>query len=177
LADWIRDYPYDFAVRGTAGALSALVKSIIAKTYLIHYGLEFLPFLETLPNLLDKDASWALKVDSSTEESDDSYSMLDEEEERSASPASESPVLSSTSVHPPSPPQVSETRERKHSLPLSKSTPKSAMPHNGEPEYSQKHILRELQRISAELFNLPPTDVAQEITRIQKGLFLNIQAG
>ena len=179
LADWIRDYPYDFAVRGTAGALSALVKSIIAKTYLIHYGLEFLPFLETLPNLVDNDASWALKVDSSTEESDDSYSMLDEEDVRSASPMSESPVLSSASAPPPppSPPQVSGTRERKPSLPLSRSTPRSATTHNGEFEYSQKHILRELQRTSTEVFNLNPMDVAQEITRIQKGLFLNIQVG
>lgn len=175
LADWIKDYPCDFAVRGTAGALSALVKSIIAKTYLIHYGLEFLPFLETLPNLVDKDASWALKVDSSTEESDDSYSMLDEEDIRSASPVSESPMFSSTSARPPSPPQVSGTRERKPSLPLSRSTPRSAISHNGEFEYSQKHILRELQRTSTEVFNLTPTDVAQEITRIQKGLFLNIQ--
>ncbi|KAF9652036.1 ras GEF [Thelephora ganbajun] len=175
LADWIRDYPYDFAVRGTAGALSALVKSIIAKTYLIHYGLEFLPFLETLPNLEDKDATWALKVDTLVEESDDSYSMLDEEEVRSASPAPESPVVSSASARPASPTQVSGTRERKHSLPLSRSTPKSATPHNGELEYSHKHIIRELQRISVELSSLNPMDVAQEITRIQKGLFLNIQ--
>lgn len=175
LADWIRDYPYDFAVRGTAGALSALVKSIIAKTYLIHYGLEFLPFLETLPNLVDKDASWALKIDGSMEESDDSYSMLDEEELRSVSPVSESPVVSSISARPASPTQAAITRERKHSLPLSRQTPKSATPHNGEFEYSQKHILRELQRISTELFILNPLDVAQEITRVQKGLFLNIQ--
>ena len=177
LADWIRDYPCDFAVRGTAGALSALVKSIVAKTYLIHYGQEFLPFLETLPNLVDRDASWALKTDSSTEESDDSYSMLDEEEVRSASPVPESPAVSSTSGRPASPTQVSGIRERKHSLPLSRSTPKSATSHNGESEYSHKHILRELQRISVELFTLNPMDVAQEITRIQKGLFLSIEVG
>jgi hypothetical protein len=177
LADWIRDYPYDFAVRGTAGALSALVKSIIAKTYLIHYGLEFLPFLETLPNLVDKDARWALKVDSSTEESDDSYSMLDEDEVRSASPASESPVVPPASARPASPTQAPGTRERKHSLPLSRSTPKSVTHHNGELEHSPKNVLRELQRISVELFTLHPFDVAQEITRVQKGLFLKIQVG
>lgn len=175
LADWIRDYPYDFAVRGTAGALSALVKSIIAKTYLIHYGLEFLPFLETLPNLIDPDARWALKVDISTEESDDSYSMLDEDEVRSASPASESPVVSTTSARPVSPTQAPSSRERKHSLPLSRPTPKSAIPHNGELEHSPKNVIRELQRISVELFTLHPIDVAQEITRVQKGLFLKIQ--
>lgn len=133
--------------------------------------------METLPNLVDKDASWALKIDSSTEESDDSYSLLDEEEVRSASSVSESPVVSSASARPPSPMQVSGARERKQSLPLGKSTPKSAVPYNGELEYSQKYILRELQRINAELFNLTPMDVAQEITRIQKGLFLKIQAG
>lgn len=176
LADWIRDYPHDFAVRGTAGALSALVKSIIGKTYLIHYGLEFLPFLETLPNLVDKDASWALKVNSSAEESDDSYSILDEEEVRSPSPVSESPAMSSASARPASPTQAPGTRERKHSLPLSKAAPKSAVPYNGEFEYSPKHTLRELQRISMELVNLRPLDIAQEITRIQKGLFLDIKA-
>ena len=101
--------------------------------------------------------------------------MLDEEEVRSASPAPESPVVSSASARPPSPTQVSGARERKQSLPLSRSTPKSATPHNGELEYSQKHILRELQRASAELLILTPMDVAQEITRIQKGLFLTIQ--
>lgn len=172
LADWIRDYPYDFAVRGTAGALSALVKSIIAKTYLIHYGLEFLPFLETLPNLIDKDARWALKVDSSTEESDDSYSMLDEDEVRSTSPVSEGPVTNPRSA---SPTQAPGTRERKSSLPLSRSTPKSTTSHNGELGHSPKDIIRELQRISVELYNLHPFDVAQEITRVQKGLFLKIQ--
>lgn len=175
LADWIKDYPYDFAVRGTAGALSALVKSIIAKTYLIHYGLEFLPFLETLPSLVDKDAGWALKFDSSTEESDDSYSMLDEEEVRSVSPGSENLAGSSASARPASPAQMPGSRERKHSLPLSRSTPKSATSHNGELEHSSRTVLRELQRISADLFILSPVDVAQEITRVQKGLFLNIQ--
>ena len=175
MADWIRDYPYDFAVRGTAGALSALVKSIIAKTYLIHYGLEFLPFLETLPSLVDKDAGWALKIDSSTEESDDSYSMLDEEEVRSVSPGSENLAGSSAGARPASPTQMPGSRERKHSLPLNRSTPKSAISHNGELEPSPKTVLRELQRISADLFILSPVDVAQEITRVQKGLFLNIQ--
>lgn len=177
LADWTRDYPHDFAVRGTAGALSALVKSIIAKTYLIHYGLEFLPFLETLPNLIDKDASWALKINNSTEESDDSYSILDEDEVRSVSPVSESPVVSSTSARPASPTQVSVARERKHSLPLSRSTPKSATSHNGEFDHSPKNVIRELQRITVELYNLNPNDVAREITRVQKGLFLKIQVG
>ena len=175
LAEWIRDYPYDFAVRGTAGALSALVKSIIAKTYLIHYGLEFLPFLETLPNLVDKDVRWALKVDSSTEESDDSYSMLDDDEVRSPSPVSESPVVSATSARPAPPTQAPGTRERKRSLPLSKSTPKSATHNSGELEHSSKNVIRELQRISVELFNLNSVDIAQEITRVQKGLFLKIQ--
>jgi threonyl-tRNA synthetase len=81
LADWIHDYPHDFAVRDTAGALSALVKSIIAKTHLIHYGLEFLPFLEVLPNLVDQDTIWALKVEGPTYESDDSYSIFEEDED------------------------------------------------------------------------------------------------
>ncbi|KAE9398927.1 hypothetical protein BT96DRAFT_711392 [Gymnopus androsaceus JB14] len=73
---WIRDYSCNFPVRGTAGALSALIKSIISKTYLLHYRSDFLPFLEVLLMLVDWDSSWALKVDDTANESDDSYSLL-----------------------------------------------------------------------------------------------------
>ena len=46
LDQWISLYPTDFAVSGASGALAALIKSILNKTYLLHYGAEFLPFLE-----------------------------------------------------------------------------------------------------------------------------------
>jgi hypothetical protein len=78
---WIRDYPYDFAVRGTAGALNALVKAVVAKTYLLHYGCEFLPFTELVIKHEDLDEAWALPVEDLADESDESYSLYDEEEE------------------------------------------------------------------------------------------------
>ena len=93
---WIGDDPHDFAVRGTAGALSALVKSIISKTYLLHYGSEFLPFLELLSSLFDKDVAWALKIDDNAEESDDSYSLLEDKEDHT----SKSEADSTSSVPP-----------------------------------------------------------------------------
>ena len=73
LETWIHDYPHDFA-RGTIGALNALIKSIISRTHLFHYGSGFLLFLEQLPSV-DQDAAWALKADISDtdtlEEDDD----------------------------------------------------------------------------------------------------------
>jgi hypothetical protein len=80
LEDWIREYPHDFAVRGTLGALNALIKSIISKTHLLHYGSGLLPFLERLPGLADQDAAWALKVDISDTDSDD-YTLEDDDDE------------------------------------------------------------------------------------------------
>jgi hypothetical protein len=185
LADWIQDYPYDFAVRGTAGALSALVKSIIAKTHLIHYGLEFLPFLEVLPNLVDQDAAWSKKVDYHADESDDSYSMLEEDED-SVVPESDSPPSSSPSasyIQPKaSPPFLVPARERKPSLPLSAKAivmpagSPGAIPSSNEPfDFSRKNVLRELLKISQEINDLDSGDIAQEITRIETKFYLDIK--
>ncbi len=175
---WIRDYPYDFAVRGTAGALSALIKSIISKTYLLHYGSDFLPFLELLPNLVDKDASWALKVEESADESDDSYSLLEEEEEKSVPSSSRPPqTTSSPSEKKVPPPNV--FRERKGSLPL---TAKALLPYPLD-DFSQydhapdnpKQQLRELQKLAVEVNNADPEELAREITRLESKLFLDIE--
>lgn len=173
---WIRDYPYDFAVRGTAGALSALIKSIISKTYLLHYGSDFLPFLELLPNLVDKDASWALKVDDIADESDDSYSLLEDEEEKPSNSSSRPKTSSPAKTKPPIP---SNLRERKGSLPL---TAKALLPHPLEDAsaYDQmpenpKQQLRELQKLAMDVNNADPEDLAKEITRLEAKLFLDIE--
>ena len=178
---WIRDYPYDFAVRGTAGALSALIKSIISKTYLLHYGSDFLPFLEVLPSLVDKDAAWALKVEETEDESDDSYSMLDEDDEsvhkadlESSSTINSSPVSisSATRLQPPS---QTTSRERKGSLPITAKTfmtPTQSIEHT---ELTAKQQLKELQRIAQEVNKIDSEDIAQEITRLEVKLFLEIE--
>lgn len=170
--------------------MTALVKSIIGKTHLIHYGLEFLPFLEVLPNLVDQDAAWAKKFEDPIDESDDSYSM--EEEDDLITKQSDSPSGSGTSISlsgsskmgllPPTTP-ASISRERKQSLPL---TAKSLVMPTAKPSYSNggsidsadfstKHILRELVKISQELADIDSTEVAQEITRMETKLFLDIK--
>ncbi|TFY71062.1 hypothetical protein EVG20_g1954 [Dentipellis fragilis] len=179
---WIHDYPHDFAVGAAADALNALVKSIVSKTHLLHYGSDFLPFLESRP-LADKDARWALKIDESASESDDSYSLFDEEEDAAAEVA----TVDSVAISQPSPNGRSASsiptpaKERKSSLPL---TAKAlVMPEmmpslddsQGESEMSPKQVIKELQKVSQELNAMDPTEVAQEITRIETKLFLQIE--
>ncbi|KAJ3928633.1 MAG: ras guanine nucleotide exchange factor domain-containing protein [Lentinula lateritia] len=175
---WIRDYSYDFAVRGTAGALSALIKSIISKTYLLHYGSDFLPFLEVLPTLVDRDSSWALKVDDDAA-SDDSYSLLEDDDEsiKSATKLTSSPPedLGKTSVSIPS-------RSRKSSIPLlsAKVLFPSSGGYNGSidsdnAEFTTKQQLRELVKLANEVNMIDSGELAQEITRIEKQSFLEIE--
>ncbi|KAL7285299.1 hypothetical protein ACG7TL_000394 [Trametes sanguinea] len=189
---WISTYPTDFAVPGASSALAALIKSIITKTYLLHYGAEFLPFLEVVAGLQDKDASWALKVE---DESSDTSSLSDEERSflvgQSASARSSSPTP--IPPEPPSiPPQGSQqgfTRERKASLPLTaraliatptanpatQSLPQENQAIGPPPNLGPKHILRHLQTISQTLAPVDPADIAQEMTRIQCIFFLRIE--
>ncbi|KAJ7783808.1 ras guanine nucleotide exchange factor domain-containing protein [Mycena maculata] len=186
LEQWIRDYPYDFKVRGTPSALSALFKSITSKTYLLHYGSDFLPFHELLPNLVDKDAAWALKPDYPEDESD--Y----DDDERSA-------VLTLSSTHsselesplpsarlPPSakaktsPAIPAPFRERKGSLPLGNkliippTTPNGISP-NGNPEGGYRSQLKELLKLAADVNSTDSGEIAQEITRMEVKLFLDIE--
>lgn len=167
------------------------MKSIIGKTHLIHYGLEFLPFLEVLPNLVDQDAAWAKKFEDPLAESDDSYSMGEEEEDLIARPT-DSPSASATSLSfgsstkwgvLPSTVPASASRERKQSLPLTAKSlvmpaAKPSYSNNGSvdsADFSSKHILRELFKISQELNDIESVDVAQEITRMETRLFLDIK--
>ncbi|KAJ7492597.1 ras guanine nucleotide exchange factor domain-containing protein [Mycena latifolia] len=181
LEQWIRDYPYDFKVRGTPSALSALFKSITSKTYLLHYGSDFLPFHELLPNLVDKDAAWAHKPDYPEDESD--Y----DDDEKSA-------VLTLSSTHssdldvPPPPSAKAKTsptipapfRERKGSLPLgNRLTLPSATPngvsHNENHEANHRTQLKDLLKLAADVNAADSEDIAQEITRLEVKLFLDIE--
>ncbi|KAF9459923.1 ras guanine nucleotide exchange factor domain-containing protein [Collybia nuda] len=173
---WIRDYPYDFSVKGTAGALAALVKSIISKTYLLHYGSEFLPFLEMLPNLVDQDSAWAWKVDDIG--SDDSNSLLEEEE----SPATDtdspdvSPILIREKALASIP--LGPSRERKPSLPLPSILTSGTTVSAGQIEVadtSEKQQIKDLVKLAQEVLTLDPDEIAQEITRVEVKLFLDIQ--
>lgn len=193
--NWIKDFPYDFAVPGAASALTAFVKSVLSKTYLLHYGSDFLPFLELLSGLKDRDKSWALKVDHPSDETDDSSSQSDEEQTlfvRSESPEPTNqlrPVSSangsySTTPLPPQP-QPPPSRERKSSLPLTSkafilSSSSSNSTNAGLSDASQfernlKTVLKRLVYMSQELNTLDPSEIAQEITLLQVRYFLQIK--
>ncbi|TFK89976.1 ras GEF [Polyporus arcularius HHB13444] len=190
LDHWINLYPTDFAVSGASGALGALIKSILNKTYLLHYGAEFLPFLEMVSSLRDKDSSWGLKVE---DESSDNSSLSDEEHsflmdnavsQRSMSPT---PIPADNASTGASGSQSGFARERKASLPLTAkaliAVPASSAPfgHLSDPVsgtasgMSAKVILRTLQTTSQALYACDPADIAQEMTRIQCQFFLRIE--
>jgi len=87
-------------------------------------------------------------------------------------------------LSPSQPPSVpaSSSRERKYSLPLTAKAlvmpAKSSYSNPGSidsVEFSPKYILRELSKISQELYEIDAGDVAQEITRIETKLFLDIK--
>jgi hypothetical protein len=167
---WIQDYPHDFAVGAAADALNALVKSIVTKTHLLHYGSDLLPFLEGRP-LQDKDYAWALKVDEPTAESDEPYSFSEDDDdvlqslEASSSRTRGSEDASSTQT-------MNSGRERKSSLPLSaRSNGTSTNDHVD----SVKEILKSLLSTSARLSGCEPQHVAEEITRVGKIHFLLIE--
>jgi len=79
---WIGDYPWDFAVPSANHALTALIHSIISKTYLLAYGSEFLQFLHSVPTL-DKDAAWALKLPMMDESDNDNSDDADADDDAS----------------------------------------------------------------------------------------------
>ncbi|TFK41136.1 ras guanine nucleotide exchange factor domain-containing protein [Crucibulum laeve] len=180
LQTWMEKYPHDFAVKGTAGALHALIKSIISKTHLLHYGSEFLPFLEMLPGLQDTDHIWALKADLPADESDDSPIEDEDEDDLPLDKEYTTQKASSDSqkVEPGAIHAVLPLRERKASLPLPKSLIASAPP-NGIPledtDPSPKQLIRDLVKLSQEVNLLDPEEIAQEITRMELRLFLDIK--
>lgn len=171
-------YPQDFAAPGAAGALSALVKSMIGKTYLLHYGSDFLPFLEHLQNTIDSDSAWAHKADHLLDDADDPYSISDGEDE-SLAVTTDSASSNLSSVAPPHENSTSpNSRERTQSLPLSAKALIMPIAVSHPPdvtEISPKQLLKELYRQSLELQNYDCSEIAEEITRVEAKLFMEIE--
>jgi hypothetical protein len=167
---WIQDYPHDFVVGAAADALNALIKSIVTKTHLLHYGSDLLPFLEGRP-LHDKDSAWAMKVDEPTSENDD-----DDDDDDDLIPIRESTSTQtqvSEEARSARPQLPSTIAERKSSLPLiARSNGNTA-----DQADSVKEVLKNLLITSAKLGNYEPFHVAEEITRVGKRLFLLIEVG
>lgn len=181
------DYPSDFATPGAPGALTALVKQVLRQSHTLYYGSDFLPFLERLPTLVDKDSAWAMKVPDPSlvlsDESDNSTSEdLDEAvaealnagdtlaeglEESPDSAGSPSKMIDLTS---------SAGRERKSSIPLSAKAflPRPAV---SAAPMSQKDLLARLVRTANALSHFDSEVIAQEITRRELELYLQIEVG
>jgi len=173
---WIQDYPHDFVVGAAADALNALIKSIVTKTHLLHYGSDLLPFLEGRP-LHDKDAAWAMKVDEPTTETDEFDDDGDGDDDDDVIQ-----MMEWTSMQTQVPEEARSTRsqlpsvsvERKSSLPFSA---RNNAPIATDQVDSVKEVLKNLLITSAKLSNCEPLHIAEEITRIGKQLFLLIEVG
>ncbi|KAG6335273.1 hypothetical protein ID866_3802 [Astraeus odoratus] len=171
-------YPQDFAVPGASGALNALVKSITCKTYLLHYGSDFLPFLAHISTLVDSDATWALKTEPLLDDIEDPYSVSDSEDETLVAVTAISASTSMPSIVPSQESSItSGLRERKQSLPLSAKALIMPISTHGVdvPEISPKQLLKELLKHSQELQNYDCSEIAQEITRVEAKMFLAIE--
>lgn len=191
LDTWTHDYPGDFSTPGAAPALAAIVKSFATKSHLLHYTTTFLPFLEVVPQLHDSDALWAVKSD--IEESDvedastastDSHGATNPvppPRNATESPTSTRPSITTTAVHG-SGGTLKATRDRKSSLPPSGKgsslTTSSSIPSAGSQESieaAHRQVVKDLLVVSQELALADPKVVAEEITRQQRKMFLDIQ--
>jgi hypothetical protein len=172
-------YPQDFAVPGAPGALHALVRSIVGKTYLLHYGSDFLPFLSHLPNIIDTDAAWALKSENPVDESEDPYSISDGEEEilivETESPSTGHSLVARSNDNLPS---AASVRERKSSLPLSANIfipVNSSHSQADVQDMSPKDLLTKLRSNAQTLATFDCSAIAEEITRVEAKLFMDIE--
>ena len=175
LETWIHDYPHDFAVRGTIGALNALIKSIISKTHLLHYGSGFLPFLEQLPGV-DQDAAWALKADISDTDSDD-YTFGEEDDDETRVAETETAESSTTRTDSTALEINFPSRERRSSIPLAKTVllPYQAdrtVVHN---DPSPKQHIKDLVKTAQDVLSIDSMEIAEEITRQGVKQFLIIK--
>lgn len=178
LETWMHNYPQDFAVPGAAGALNAIVNSLVNKTYLLHYGCDFKPFLEYISNLVDTDATWAQKTEPLLDENEDPYLFSDGEDLSFVATTVGSASASRSSVAPSNENAVSSSsRERKQSLPLSAKA--LIMPTSAQmadvPEVPPKQLLKELSKQAQELQTYDCAEIAEEITRNEAVLFMEIQ--
>ena len=157
-----------------------MVTQIVKKTYLLHYGSDFLPFTEMLGQYEDTDGAWALPVEAAADD-DEEEELYSFEGEEIAPPQCKSPVAGvandRSAGHRPPSIIVSSSRERKSSLLLSTlSSGTDSIPKlfsSEEPEF--KRLLKDLLRNSTELANFESAHIAEEITRIEAEYFLAIK--
>jgi hypothetical protein len=126
-----------------------------------------MPFLEMLPNLVDKDAAWAMKAEDIADESDDSRSIDEDDETTETLPSSE--------AEPAPPPPLKTTppvlhRDRKPSLPKQPVT----VTGGGEGlDFPGRQIINNLLKVAQKLNGYESDEIAHEITRLETKMFLD----
>lgn len=188
LVEWISTYPTDFATPGSHGALKALVKHISSNPCTLHYGSDLLPFLDELPRLKDLESSWALPCEDPTA-SDESDTVLEGSEPAPIYKSVSEETFASSVVHSSGKDSSSvqsrlksNTRERKASLPLSTKSLTSPtgndsyrLPSSKAPPIAPRNSLRDLNRLLQAVNMYDAEDFAQQITKMQRDLFLAIE--
>jgi hypothetical protein len=139
----------------------------------------FLPFLSQLPNIIDTDAAWALKSEIPVDESEDPYSISEGEEEtlviETESPSTSRSLVARLNDNFPS---AASVRERKSSLPLSAKIfiPVNSSHSQGDAQdISPKDLLNKLRSNAQTLANFDCSAIAEEITRVELKLFMDIE--
>lgn len=120
-----------------------------------------------LPSLTDHDAAWAFKVEDPVDESDDSYSLLEED--------GNGPDVPSPVAAPEKSPLPAPARERKPSVPLPLILANTLNTGSLEPDASEKQQIKDLVKLAHEVLAVDPDEIAQEITRVEVKLFLDIK--
>jgi hypothetical protein len=197
LDDWITAYPGDFVTSDTLGALSALkavANTVASCTHLLHYASSILSFIETISppaSPLDPDVEWAFKQSSEPEGSQEDEVLTEPDIESPEIPlylayadSKSADSISGESKMPKRSPSSGAInskapRDRKSSLPLSASGPSmnsiSSSASTVPSDAGDRQTLKEMRDISDELSNTDPVVVADEITRLQQTMFLDIK--
>lgn len=182
LQGWIEDYPTDFATPGTAGAINALIKQISSNPCTLHYGSDILPFIEELPTLHDVDTSWSIQEDSRGDSDEDIEDEEDDAARKSILNDSVTAAVANANLEVMSRPS---TRERTGSLPFSArsislplSTTFSASSDSSSRtsgSMPKKNSLKDLVKLAVTVLNFDLSEIAQQITKIQSEIFLDIE--
>lgn len=172
LERWIHEYPNDFAVRGAAGALNAIIRQILRQPHTLCYGSDFLVFEEKLPTLHDQERAWASQVEAPIAESDESDDNFGSDgSSENAAPGSPPRKLEDEPPHTGT--QQTMTRGRKSSIPLSTKFLQGGTVRTQSGHHQSSHT--RLMKASNTLLHLHEDDVASEITRRELGLYLKIE--
>lgn len=188
LEEWMDKFPGDFAAPGAEPALHALIRQLLSLCHTAHYGSDFMSFLEVVPDLVDEERAWALKEGT---KSGDGGSEIDESlvgdeaaealriaasaagPDKSADSlmmrASQKSASSSHQQHPPSsngggPPAVMFGEYNSTKGPRGPDVPPGTKPN-----------MKDLLKASLAIVQKPPNFVAEEITRLEVPMFLNVQ--